>query len=86
MPIPKRTETCGWSTPNVPDSVKDTYVLPPFPTYSITTESEWDDVVAWLTGQGIVETVASYQDSVNPTFLDAIRPADGAGDPAHSAG
>jgi NitT/TauT family transport system substrate-binding protein len=71
---------------NVPDSVKDTYVLPPFPTYAITTESEWDDVVAWLTEQGIVETVASYQDSVNPTFLDAIRPADGAGDPADSAG
>jgi NitT/TauT family transport system substrate-binding protein len=67
----------------VPDSVKDTYVLPPFPTYTITTESEWDDVVAWLTDLGIAENVASYEDSVNPTFLDAIRPASAAGDPAN---
>ena len=70
---------------NVPDSVKDTYVLPPFPTYAITTQSEWDDVVAWLTEQGIAENVAPYKNSVNPTFLDAIRPPSAAVEPTADA-
>jgi len=65
---------------NVPDSVKDTYALPPFPTYEITTEAAWEDTVAWLIEQGIVESTASYADTVNPAFLEAIAPA--AGDPA----
>lgn len=65
---------------NVPDSVKDSYALPPFPTYEITTEAAWEDTVAWLIEQGIVESTASYAETVNPTFLEAIAPA--AGDPA----
>mgnify|MGYP005851330039 CR=1 FL=1 len=60
---------------NVPDSVKDTYALPPFPTYEITTESAWEDTVAWLIEQGIVESTADYTEAVNPTFLEAIAPA-----------
>ncbi|MEW6578095.1 MAG: ABC transporter substrate-binding protein [Chloroflexota bacterium] len=62
---------------NVPDSVKDTYALPPFPTYEITNEAAWDDTVAWLIEQGIVESTASYADTVNPAFLEAIAPAGG---------
>ncbi len=61
---------------NVPDSVKDSYVLPPFPTYEITSESAWEDTVQWLVDQDIVDNAASYEDSVNPTFIDAIKPAD----------
>ena len=64
----------------MPDSVKDTYALPPFPTYEITTEAAWEDTVAWLIEQGIVESTASYADTVNLAFLEAIAPA--AGDPA----
>ncbi len=71
----------------VPDSVKDTYVLPPFPTYEITQPLAWDDTMQWLLDQNIVDNAASYEDSVNATFLDAIKPADmetsAAGDPAN---
>jgi NitT/TauT family transport system substrate-binding protein len=60
---------------SVPDSVKDTYVLPPFPIYEITQTLAWDDTMQWLVNQNIVDKAASYDDSVNPTFLDAIKPA-----------
>lgn len=73
---------------NVPDSVKDSYVLPPFPTYEITQESAWDDTVTWLVDEGIIDNPVAYADSVNPAFLDAITPADmgaASGDPANGA-
>lgn len=68
---------------SVPDSVKDTYVLPPFPTYAITQQAAWDDTIQWLVDLDIVDNAASYEDSVNPTFIDAIKPAEAAGDPAN---
>jgi NitT/TauT family transport system substrate-binding protein len=70
---------------SVPDSVKDTYVLPPFPTYEITQPLAWDDTMQWLVDQKIVDNAASYEDSVNATFLDAIKPAETSaiGDPAN---
>ena len=70
----------------VPDSVKDTYMLPPFPTYAITDEGAWDDTVAWLLELDIVDAAASYEGSVNPAFIDAIKPNElpmSAGDAAH---
>jgi NitT/TauT family transport system substrate-binding protein len=72
----------------VPDSVKDTYVLPPFPTYAITQPLAWDDTMDWLVAEDIIDTAPGYEDSVNSTFLDAIMPAEdmGAalpGDPAN---
>ncbi|GAB4421201.1 MAG: hypothetical protein Kow00106_18030 [Anaerolineae bacterium] len=67
---------------NVPDSVKDTYALPPFPVYEITTEEAWNDTIAWLIEQDIVDNAAAYEDSVNPTFLAAIAPAAPTGDAA----
>ncbi len=60
---------------NVPDSVKDSYELPPFPTYEITTEAAWNDTMQWLVDQEIIEEKPSYESGVNPTFLDAIAPA-----------
>jgi NitT/TauT family transport system substrate-binding protein len=72
---------------SVPDSVKDTYALPPFPTYEITLPHAWDDTIQWLVDQKIVDKAASYEGSVNPTFLDAIKPAEmtasATGDPAN---
>jgi NitT/TauT family transport system substrate-binding protein len=68
---------------NVPDSVKDTYVLPPFPTYAITQPLAWDDTITWLVEQDIVDNAAIYDDSVNPAFLEIIKPAGMGGDPAN---
>ncbi|MBN1679013.1 MAG: ABC transporter substrate-binding protein [Anaerolineae bacterium] len=53
----------------VPDSVKDTYVLPPFPTYAITAEPDWDDTMAWMVELDIIDEAPAYADSVNGDFL-----------------
>jgi NitT/TauT family transport system substrate-binding protein len=56
----------------VPDSVKDTYVLPPFPTYSITDQTAWDDTMAWMVEQEIIEQAPAYEDSVNGTIVTQL--------------
>lgn len=58
---------------NVPESVRDTYVLPPFPTYTITGEDAWEDTVNWLVDMDIVDNAAAYEDSVNPSFVQAMQ-------------
>ncbi len=54
---------------SVPESVQDTYVIPPFPLNEITSEAVWDDVNDWLVGRGIIETPAAYADSVDASYL-----------------
>lgn len=66
---------------SVPDSVRDSYELPPFPVNAITQPLAWDDTMAWLVEQEIIEEAPAYEDSVNAAFL----PAAGAGDPANGA-
>lgn len=74
---------------NVPDSVKDSYQLPPFPTYEITQPEAWEDTVDWLNEQGIIESRPTYEDTVDPSFVEAIAPEDAgeeaAGDPEAGA-
>lgn len=59
---------------NVPDAVRDSYELPPFPTYSITQELAWDDTMDWLMNQEIIDQRPTYETSVNPAFLNEIAP------------
>ncbi|RPI95740.1 MAG: hypothetical protein EHM39_11530 [Chloroflexi bacterium] len=59
---------------SVPDSVRDSYELPPFPTYEITTEDAWNDTMQWLVDQEIIEEKPSYASGVNTSFLEAITP------------
>ncbi|MBI5959630.1 MAG: ABC transporter substrate-binding protein [Chloroflexi bacterium] len=68
----------------VPDSVKDSYVLPLFPVYAITQELAWNDTAAWLVEQGIIEQTADYAASVNTTFVQAVTPPS-MGDAANGA-
>jgi NitT/TauT family transport system substrate-binding protein len=58
----------------VPDTVQETYVLPPFPVYDITQERAWDDAMQWMLDQEIFKQAPSYEDSVNSTFIEAIAP------------
>lgn len=58
---------------NVPENVRDTYVLPPFPTYTITGQDAWEDTVSWLVELDIVDNAATYEDSVNPSFVQAMQ-------------
>lgn len=54
---------------SVPESVQDTYTIPPFPVGEITSEAVWDDVNDWLVSRGIIEQPAAYADSVDASFL-----------------
>lgn len=56
----------------VPDSVADSYVLPPFPTYAITQPLAWEDTMTWLEDEDIVDNAPGYQDSINPEPLAAL--------------
>ena len=55
---------------SVPESVQDTYQIPPFPEGEITSEAVWDDVSSWLVERGIIDEPASYADSVDSSFLE----------------
>jgi NitT/TauT family transport system substrate-binding protein len=61
----------------VPDSVKDTYALPPFPTYQITGEAAWIDTMDWLLDLNIIDTAPDYADSVDGSFITAIMLIEG---------
>jgi NitT/TauT family transport system substrate-binding protein len=68
----------------VPDTVQETYVLPPFPVNEITQELAWDDAMQWMLDQEIFKQAPSYADSVNSTFIEAIAPQETvAGDADH---
>lgn len=64
----------------VPESVQETYFIPPFPRGLITTEAVWDDYMAWMLDVEILEEAPAYADSVNPTFVDALDFPDAAMD------
>jgi len=53
----------------VPDPLLGTYVVPPFPTAGITSETEWIDALAWATEKGLLTVDIPYNYSVNATFL-----------------
>jgi len=53
----------------LPDSLKDTYPVPTFPTAGVPAESEWNDAMLWLQENGLLNTDVSFSDSVNSSFL-----------------
>lgn len=53
----------------VPTPLIGSYKIPPFPTASVPSESQWQDALAWAKDNGLVETDVAYADSVNASFL-----------------
>lgn len=53
----------------VPAPLIGSYEIPTFPGASVPSKAQWDDVLAWAKGKGLISTDVSYQDSVNPRFL-----------------
>jgi NitT/TauT family transport system substrate-binding protein len=53
----------------VPESIQDTYKMPPFPGRGVPTEDEVKDVVAWLKAKGLVGRDIPYTDVVDASFL-----------------
>jgi NitT/TauT family transport system substrate-binding protein len=53
----------------VPESVKGTYQMPPFPEAGVPAEAEVADVLAWMREKGLLSRDLSYQDVVDASFL-----------------
>ncbi|HEX6303528.1 MAG TPA: MetQ/NlpA family ABC transporter substrate-binding protein [Anaerolineales bacterium] len=53
----------------VPAPLIGAYQIPTFPTASVPSEAQWEDVLAWAKEKGLVTVDVSYQDSVNDSFL-----------------
>jgi len=54
----------------VPESIRDTYQMPSFPEGEVPTEAEWQDVVDWLLGKGLIEHPLPYDGSVLRVFVE----------------
>jgi NitT/TauT family transport system substrate-binding protein len=53
----------------VPESIKDSYAMPPFPGRGVPSESEVKDVATWLKEKGLVGRDVPYSDMVDASFL-----------------
>ncbi|MFC2042647.1 ABC transporter substrate-binding protein [Chloroflexota bacterium] len=53
----------------VPPPLLDTFKIPPFVTAGVPDEDQWNDVLSWAKGKGIINIDVSYEESVNPDFL-----------------
>jgi len=59
---------------NVPDDVRDSYVLPPFPIYELTTPEAWADAMDWMLSEEIIDEAPSYESSVTDVFIAQAAP------------
>lgn len=48
----------------VPESIRGSFPMPRFPASVPPTESEWNDVVAWMLSDGLLDTELPYADAV----------------------
>lgn len=53
----------------VPQSIQESYKMPPFPERGVPSESEVADVTAWLKEKGLVSRDIPYSDIVDASFL-----------------
>lgn len=53
----------------VPAPLIGAYEIPTFPSASVPSEAQWEDVLAWAQEKGLVTADVSFQDSVNDGFL-----------------
>jgi NitT/TauT family transport system substrate-binding protein len=65
----KQWETLLTEQNLVPAPLIGTYQIPPFPTGTVPSESQFADVLAWAKEKGLVDKDVSYADSVTAGFL-----------------
>ena len=53
----------------VPQSIQESYKMPPFPERGVPSEAEVADVTAWLKAKGLVSRDIPYADMVDTSFL-----------------
>lgn len=53
----------------VPESIIGSYKVGTFPTASVPSQEQWDDVQAWAKAKGLITTALPYSDTVTPAYL-----------------
>jgi NitT/TauT family transport system substrate-binding protein len=53
----------------VPEAVRESYQMPPFPEAGVPTEAEVADIVQWMQEKGLLKRAIPYQELVDPSFL-----------------
>lgn len=53
----------------VPDAVKDSFAMPPFPAASVPTQAEVDAVTAWMVSKGLLPKAIPYAGMVDASLL-----------------
>ncbi len=53
----------------VPPALTGSYTIPDFPTASVPKKEQWDDVIDWAIGKGLIQVRLAYEDSVKAEFL-----------------
>jgi NitT/TauT family transport system substrate-binding protein len=53
----------------VPAPLIGTYKIPTFPSASVPSQAQWDDVLAWAKDKGLIKSDVSYSESVDESFL-----------------
>lgn len=66
---PERYRAVLMEQGRVPQSIQDSYKMPPFPGRGAPSESEVADVTAWLRAKGLIDRDIPYTDMVDTSFL-----------------
>lgn len=61
----------------LPANIRDTYAIPPYPRNGVPSRSQWDDVMDWMTGKGLLDAPIAYEESVTTEFLEPAGKAGG---------
>ncbi len=55
----------------VPGNIRDSFLPPPLPLNQLPTRKQWDDVMDWMVGKGLLKSPLSFESTVTAEFLSA---------------
>ena len=59
----------------IPDNVKESYQIPPFPRNGVPSQEQWTDVLRWMAERGLPQGNPAYATSVSAAFLESAPAA-----------
>jgi len=61
----------------LPANIRDTYAIPPYPRQGVPSRAQWDDVMTWMVGKGLLAAPIAYERSVTTEYLEPAVEAGG---------
>ncbi|TYT74000.1 ABC transporter substrate-binding protein [Desulfobotulus mexicanus] len=55
-----------------PPQVQKNYKIPPFPVAELPSQKQWEDMMNWMLGQGLMDQALKYEDNI--AFPEGIKP------------